>query len=44
MFQKMVANDGIMKVIGVTTSEEQKTRPCGLNTVNLLKVCTPQFV
>lgn len=39
MFQKMVVNDGALKVINVSTTEECKNRPCGLNTVNLLKVC-----
>lgn len=38
MFQKLVTEDGHFKV--TDTSEEQKTksRPVGLNTVNLLKV------
>lgn len=38
MFQKLVANDGNLKVIDISTKEECKPRPCGLNTVGMLKV------
>lgn len=38
MFQKMVVNDGMLKVTDVSTKEECKGRPSGLNTVNMLKV------
>jgi DNA topoisomerase III len=40
MFQKMVVNDGILKVTDVSMKEEYKGRPSGLNTVNMLKVDT----
>lgn len=38
MFQKLVTDDGILKISNLSKKEETKTRPCGLNTVNLLKV------
>lgn len=38
MFQKMVIGDGTLKVADVSVKEESKTRPSGLNTVNMLKV------
>lgn len=38
MFQKMVLNDGALKVEDISVKEECKTRPSGLNTVNMLKV------
>jgi DNA topoisomerase-3 len=38
MFQKMVANDGALKITDISVKEECKARPSGLNTVNLLKV------
>lgn len=38
MFQKLVAEDGILEVTDVSAKEEFKSRPSGLNTVNLLKV------
>jgi len=38
MFQKMVISDGTLKVADVSVKEECKTRPSGLNTVNMLKV------
>lgn len=38
MFQKMVTDDNSLKVTDVSTKEESKSRPFGLNTVNLLKV------
>uniref|UniRef100_A0A1D1Z473 DNA topoisomerase n=1 Tax=Anthurium amnicola TaxID=1678845 RepID=A0A1D1Z473_9ARAE len=40
MFQKLVASDSTLKVTNVSTKEECKSRPCGLNTVNLLKVAS----
>ncbi|XP_042431673.1 DNA topoisomerase 3-beta-like isoform X1 [Zingiber officinale] len=40
MFQKLVANDGNLKVIDISTKEECKPRPCGLNTVGMLKVAS----
>nr|CAB3457482.1 unnamed protein product [Digitaria exilis] len=40
MFQKMVASDGTLKVADVSVKEECKTRPSGLNTVNMLKVAS----
>ncbi|MQM17056.1 hypothetical protein Taro_050021 [Colocasia esculenta] len=40
MFQKLVANVSTLKVTHISTKEECKTRPCGLNTVNLLKVAS----
>ncbi|KAG0480933.1 hypothetical protein HPP92_011791 [Vanilla planifolia] len=40
MFQKLVLDANILEVIGVSTKEESKSRPCGLNTVNLLKVAS----
>lgn len=38
MFQKMVTDDGTLKVTDISTKEECKPRPSGLNTVNMLKV------
>lgn len=38
MFQKLVMEDGILKITGVSEKQETKGRPPGLNTVNLLKV------
>lgn len=40
MFQKLVIDDGTLKITNVSKKEETKTRPCGLNTVNLLKVAS----
>ncbi|CAL0328031.1 unnamed protein product [Lupinus luteus] len=40
MFQKLVAQDGILKVTEVSEKQETKARPVGLNTVNLLKVAS----
>lgn len=40
MFQNLVAEDGILKVKSISEKDEFKTRPSGLNTVNLLKVRT----
>lgn len=34
----MVIGDGTLKVADVSVKEENKTRPSGLNTVNMLKV------
>lgn len=38
MFQKLVADDGIVEVTNISEKPETKGRPVGLNTVNLLKV------
>lgn len=38
MFQKLVAEDGVLEVIEISEKQETKSRPVGLNTVNLLKV------
>jgi len=35
---KVVADDNSLRVTDISTKEECKSRPCGLNTVNLLKV------
>lgn len=40
MFQKMVTSDGTLKIADVSVKEECKTRPSGLNTVNMLKVAS----
>ncbi|KAM7280627.1 hypothetical protein ACFE04_007761 [Oxalis oulophora] len=37
MFQKLVMQDGLVRVVGVSEKHETKGRPSGLNTVNLLK-------
>lgn len=38
MFQKLIMEDGILEVTEISEKQESKTRPAGLNTVNLLKV------
>ncbi|GMH18631.1 hypothetical protein Nepgr_020472 [Nepenthes gracilis] len=38
MFQKLVAEDGTVVVDNIFEKQEHKSRPSGLNTVNLLKV------
>lgn len=38
MFQKIVMEDGIVEVTEISEKQEFKSRPSGLNTVNLLKV------
>lgn len=38
MFQKRVIEDGIAEVTEISEKQENKVRPSGLNTVNLLKV------
>uniref|UniRef100_A0A7N0TSD1 DNA topoisomerase n=1 Tax=Kalanchoe fedtschenkoi TaxID=63787 RepID=A0A7N0TSD1_KALFE len=40
MFQKLVMDDGFVKVTDMSEKQESKTRPSGLNTVNLLKVAS----
>ncbi|ERN06776.1 hypothetical protein AMTR_s00005p00164560 [Amborella trichopoda] len=40
IFEKLVVDEGKVKVIGISTKEERKARPFGLNTVNLLKVAS----
>ncbi|KDO52839.1 hypothetical protein CISIN_1g0452171mg, partial [Citrus sinensis] len=40
MFQKLVMQDRILEVIDISEKQESKVRPCGLNTVNLLKVAS----
>lgn len=46
MFQKLVMEDGTVEIINVFEKQEHKSRPAGLNTVNLLKVSalTPVFL
>lgn len=38
MFQKLVIEDGFVEVTDISEKHEVKSRPAGLNTVNLLKV------
>lgn len=38
MFRNLIKEDGILKVIAISEKQESKSRPAGLNTVNLLKV------
>ncbi|KAJ0463670.1 putative DNA topoisomerase [Helianthus annuus] len=38
MFQKLITEDGVVKVTGISEKQDSKGRPSGLNTVNLLKV------
>ncbi|KAK2969582.1 hypothetical protein RJ640_023694 [Escallonia rubra] len=40
MFRKLVVDDGVVEVTGISEKQESKTRPSGLNTVNLLKVAS----
>lgn len=40
MFQKLVMDDGTVEVINIYEKQEHKSRPAGLNTVNLLKVAS----
>ncbi|XP_057536769.1 DNA topoisomerase 3-beta isoform X2 [Amaranthus tricolor] len=40
MFQKLVMEDGTVEIINVFEKQEHKSRPAGLNTVNLLKVAS----
>lgn len=40
VFQKLVIDSGSAKVVDVSQKEERKSRPSGLNTVNLLKVAS----
>ncbi|EXB54788.1 DNA topoisomerase 3-beta-1 [Morus notabilis] len=40
MFQKIVMEDGIVEVTEISEKQEVKSRPSGLNTVNLLKVAS----
>ncbi|XP_026400715.1 DNA topoisomerase 3-beta-like [Papaver somniferum] len=40
MFQKLVMDDGSLEVIHISSKEETKSRPPGLNTVNMLKVAS----
>lgn len=40
MFQKRVMEDGIAEVTEISEKQENKVRPSGLNTVNLLKVAS----
>uniref|UniRef100_A0A803LZK4 DNA topoisomerase n=1 Tax=Chenopodium quinoa TaxID=63459 RepID=A0A803LZK4_CHEQI len=40
MFQKLVMEDGTVEIINVFKKQEHKSRPAGLNTVNLLKVAS----
>ncbi|CAK9156512.1 unnamed protein product [Ilex paraguariensis] len=40
MFQRIVMEDGLVEVVSVSEKQECKSRPSGLNTVNLLKVRT----
>lgn len=38
MFQKLVVDDGFVKITDISEKQDSKSRPSGLNTVNLLKV------
>lgn len=38
MFRVLIVDDGLVEVTGISEKQESKTRPSGLNTVNLLKV------
>ena len=38
MFQNIVKEDGMLKVVRISEKQESKSRPSGLNTVKLLKV------
>lgn len=38
MFQKLVMEDAMLVVTEIVEKQESKSRPSGLNTVNLLKV------
>lgn len=38
MFRLLIVDDGLVEVTGISEKQESKTRPSGLNTVNLLKV------
>ncbi|XP_009371098.1 DNA topoisomerase 3-beta isoform X1 [Pyrus x bretschneideri] len=40
MFQKLVMEDGMLVVTEIVEKQESKSRPSGLNTVNLLKVAS----
>ncbi|KAJ8771316.1 hypothetical protein K2173_026493 [Erythroxylum novogranatense] len=40
MFQKLVMQDGILQVVDISNKQESKSRPSGLNTVNLLKIAS----
>ncbi|KAL2531014.1 DNA topoisomerase 3-beta [Forsythia ovata] len=40
MFRNIIKEDGILKVIAISEKQESKSRPAGLNTVNLLKVAS----
>ncbi|XP_052188830.1 DNA topoisomerase 3-beta isoform X2 [Diospyros lotus] len=40
MFHKLIMEDGMVEVTGISQKQECKTRPSGLNTVNLLKVAS----
>lgn len=43
MFQKLVMEDGIVEVTEISEKQEVKSRPPGLNTVNLLKVRNNEY-
>lgn len=38
MFQKIVTENGLLEVTDISEEQKTKSRPVGLNTVNLLKV------
>ncbi|KAF8022134.1 hypothetical protein BT93_G2318 [Corymbia citriodora subsp. variegata] len=40
MLHKLVVGDGILEVTDISENQESKSRPSGLNTVNLLKVAS----
>lgn len=44
MFQNLVKEDGMLKVVGISEKQESKGRPIGLNTVKLLKVSSCYFL
>lgn len=42
-FQKLVSEVKVLRVVDVTEKEERRTRPAGLNTVELLKIASASF-
>lgn len=44
LFQKLVSDAKSVRVTDVTKKEDRKTRPHGLNTVDMLKVTSPPLL